>query len=363
MSRVGPLAGLRVCHLGHFAPAYSRNRIVRKALTRAGADVVQVVDQRRYAARTPKLIRRGAGARPDVVMVGFPGHADVGAARIVSWFSGSPVILDAFTSLWEAAVSDRQVTHARSLSGLRYRLEDQVACALADLVLLDTQAHCAYFTSELNVSAAKLRVVPVGADDDIMRPQTGPSSDDPFRVLFYGSFIPLHGVEYIIEAGRLLDRAGVPVEISLLGAGQTRTETERLARELAVPNVRFLERRPYEALRGAIVQSHVCLGIFGTTPKASRVIPNKVFDAIACGRPVITRDSPAIREWFSDRKNVWLCPPGDAEALADAIAELRSDQRARERVAEAGLDLFRRQFSLDAMTRRLAVLMREVVPA
>jgi glycosyltransferase involved in cell wall biosynthesis len=361
MCATAPLAGLRICHLGHFSPAYSRNRIVRKALIRAGADVVEVVDERRYASRTPRLVRRGLGARCDVVLVGFPGHADVGAARVVSWFRGSPVILDAFTSLWEAAVSDRKVTNDRSLSGLRYRLEDQIACAMAHLVLLDTQAHCSYFANELKVPAAKLRAVPVGADDDVMRPHAAPALGNVFEVFFYGSFIPLHGVEYIVEAARLLEGAGVPVRISLLGSGQTRDRVERLARELQVSNVRFLDRLPYEALPAAIARSHVCLGIFGTTPKAARVIPNKVFDAVACGRAVITRDSPAVREWFTDRENVWLCPPGDAQALADAIVELESDEATRERIAQAGLDLFRRAFSVDATGRRLAELVRDAV--
>jgi glycosyltransferase involved in cell wall biosynthesis len=355
-----PLAGLRVCHFGHFSPDYSRNRIMRKALIRAGADVVEVVDERRYASRTPSLVRQGARARFDVVLVGFPGHADVGAARVVSWLRGSPVILDAFTSLWEAAVSDRKVTRGRSLGALRYRLEDQLACSLADLVLLDTHAHCQYFSKELKVSPAKLRAVPVGADDDIMRPQPPLDLGDIFRVFFYGSFIPLHGVEYIVEAGRLLERAGVPVQFSLLGAGQTRHQMERRARKLKLSNLQFLDRRPYVELPGAMAQSHVCLGIFGKTPKAARVIPNKVFDAVACRRAVITRDSPAVREWFTDRENVWLCSPGDPESLAEAIAELR-DEATRERVAQAGLELFRRSFSLNAMASRLAELVREVV--
>jgi glycosyltransferase involved in cell wall biosynthesis len=363
MSAAAPLAGLRICHLGHFSPAYSRNRIIQKALIRAGAEVVQVADDRRYASRTPSLIRRGARAHCDVVLVGFPGHADVGAARVVSRLRGGPVIFDAFTSLWEAAVSDRNVTNARSLSGLRYRLEDQLACSLADLVLLDTRAHCFYFSQELKVSAAKLRAVPVGADEDVMRPQAAPGLDEVLRVFFYGSFIPLHGVEYIVEAGRLLERARVPVQISLLGAGQTRHQMERRARELNLSNVQFLDRRPYEALPDAIAQSHVCLGIFGTTPKAARVIPNKVFDAVACGRAVVTRDSAAVREWFTDRENVWLCPPGDPEALAEAMVQLRSHEATRERIAQGGLDLFRRSFSLEAMACRLADLVREVLAA
>jgi glycosyltransferase involved in cell wall biosynthesis len=361
MSRRKPLEGLRICHFGHFSPNYSRNRIMRKALMRAGAVVVDAFDDRRYVLRTPTLVRRGFQADCDVILVGFPGHADVGAARVVSWLRRSPVILDALTSLWEAAVSDRSVTDPRSLNAVRYRLEDRLACSLADLVLLDTAAHCAYFSDDLSVSQAKLRVVPVGADEDVMRPQPSLASRDPFRVFFYGSFIPLHGVEHIVEAAYLLERAGTPIEISLVGAGQTRHAVERRALELGVANVHFMGERPYESLPPMMGESDVCLGIFGTTPKAARVVPNKIFDALACRRAVITRDGPAVREWFTDREDVWLCPPGDPEALAEAIAHLRSDGQARERVAQAGHELFRRRFSLDALAGQMTEVVEEVL--
>ena len=97
----------------------------------------------------------------------------------------------------------------------------------------------------------------------------------------------------------------------------------------------------------------MCLGIFGTSPKAARVIPNKVFDALATARPVVTADTPAAREAFTHCHDAWLCPPGDAAALADALRTLRSDAALREKLAGRGYELFQRRFSLDAVSRDL----------
>jgi glycosyltransferase involved in cell wall biosynthesis len=84
---------------------------------------------------------------------------------------------------------------------------------------------------------------------------------------------------------------------------------------------------PYRELADWIDHADVCLGIFGDSDKASRVIPNKVFQILAMGKPLITRDSPAIRELLAaDMPGVYLIPPADPEALVGAIRKFRSER-------------------------------------
>jgi glycosyltransferase involved in cell wall biosynthesis len=87
-----------------------------------------------------------------------------------------------------------------------------------------------------------------------------------------------------------------------------------------------------ETIRGA----DVCLGIFGETGKAARVVPNKVYEAMASARPVITGDSPAAREFLRDGVDCLLCRRGDPAALAEAILRLRGDRALSERLAAEG---------------------------
>ena len=92
--------------------------------------------------------------------------------------------------------------------------------------------------------------------------------------------------------------------------------------------LRWVPWVPYAELKDWIHRADVCLGIFGNSDKAARVIPNKVFQILATGTPLITRDSPAIRELLSpDTDGVWLIPPADAVVLASAVSALAAAPR------------------------------------
>ena len=356
----GPLRGVTIAHVGHFDPEYARNRIMAKALRRAGANVLTVEDSRTYLHRSPRLLRGARRADPDVMLVGFPGHADVPTARLAALARRVPVIFDAFVSLYETEVEDRRLTRAGSLRAWRCALEDRIACRFATRVILDTDAHASYFAARVGVPRSKLRRIWVGADDDVMRP--GPPPDDSqFKLFVYGSFVPLQGFEHIVRAAKELEQRGEQVTVEIVGSGQTEDAVRRLAGDLGTSNVQFLGRRPYAELPALMAASHVCLGIFGTSGKAQRVIPNKVFDALAVGRAVITADSAAAREALTHGRDAWLCPAGDPGALADAIVALRSDDETRTRIAHAGHELFRERFSIDALSSDVATLVLETL--
>jgi glycosyltransferase involved in cell wall biosynthesis len=349
-----------IAHVGHFDPNYARNRIMAKALERAGARVRVVSDGRTFFHRTPRLLRELIHGPSDVVLVGFPGHSDVPLARACGLWDRGPVLFDAFVSRYETG-EDRGTAPSGSLRSLSNALQDRLACALAARVICDTDAHADFFETHVGVPRAKLRRIWVGSDDDVMRPAPFPDDAAPFRVFVYASFIPLHGLEHVVRAAHLLEQSGEDVKIDIVGTGATEDAVKRLAAELRVQSVRFLGRRSYEQLPSEIARSHVCLGIFGTSPKAQRVIPNKVFDALAVARPVITGDTPAVREVLTHGENAWLCPPGNPEALAEAVLTLRSDEVTRRRIAELGHALFERRFSIDALSRDVATIVVDVL--
>ena len=138
--------------------------------------------------------------------------------------------------------------------------------------------------------------------------------EETYLILFWGKMIPLQGVPYIQKAAELLQ--GKQIEIRILGD----------------PPI------PYDELPAIIRKADICLGIFGDTDKAMRVIPNKVYEAIAMGKPVISGDSPAIRELFTDRKNILFCKMADPKDLADKIIELKNNNALR--IAHSGHELY-----------------------
>ncbi|MYG17460.1 MAG: glycosyltransferase family 4 protein, partial [Gemmatimonadetes bacterium] len=187
-----------------------------------------------------------------------------------------------------------------------------------------------------------------------------PAEDTPFRVLFVGKFIPLHGLPFMLEAAnRLKD---VPdIEFHLVGSGQLTDEIHETARRLNLENVRFTDWIPYEQLHRFLQGWGVCLGIFGTSDKAVRVIPGKVFVALSAGKAVITADSPAIRELLADGESAVLCRRGDPEALAGAIRRLHRDRELLHRIAEGGSRVFRDHASTEQIGRSASAELEKLV--
>jgi glycosyltransferase involved in cell wall biosynthesis len=238
---------------------------------------------------------------------------------------------------------------------------DKIACTLADRILLDTNSHISYFIDTFKLPRAKFYRIWVGADTDIMHPHPEIQENDEFTIFFYGSFIPLHGIEYIIEAAKILEEQKQQVKFILVGTGQTYKSMHKKAENLRIRTIKFIGRVPYEDLPLIMAKSHICLGIFGTTSKAQRVIPNKVFDALAASKPTITADTPAIKECLLHGKNIWLCPAGNPVAIAEAIITLKNNNCLRRNIGRNGYLRFKEIGSVDIIANQISLLIKEIL--
>lgn len=256
-----------------------------------------------------RLIRRARTmATPDLIIVGYLGHADVHLARRL--WPEVPIVLDHLISLADTA-SDRRST-SRSLQRVLEKV-DRAALGAADVAIVDTEEHRELVPPELR---NRVVVVEVGAP---RRWFVAPAraAHARLRVVFFGLFTPLQGAETIARAIAIL--ADAPIDFLMIGTGQ---DYER-ARQLAAgnSNVWWLDWVSAEELPGVIASHDVSLGIFGTTPKALRVVPNKVFQGAAAGCAVVTSDTAPQRRALAGAGI--LVAPGSAEQLAEALADLQ----------------------------------------
>jgi glycosyltransferase involved in cell wall biosynthesis len=174
-----------------------------------------------------------------------------------------------------------------------------------------------------------------------------------FTVLFFGKYIPLHGLEYIIKAAELL-KGEKDIKFEMIGNGQLYDKMVKLSKNLSVKNIEFVEWVKYDNLASKINKADVVIGIFGGTDKSLRVIPNKVFQAVACGKPVITGDSPAIRELFTDKENILLCKNRDPQSLKNAILKLRDNKDLRNKISNNSYEIFKK--NLDSINIGKAII-------
>lgn len=265
--------------------------------------------------------------RPDVVLIGFPGIVDMLIAAPIARWRGIPLAWDMFMSLYDTVVEDRKLLRQGGLPARLLHALEGFALRRADLVFLDTQAHARRIEKLFNLEHAAASAVWVGAEtacfhatpDQSVDAETADGNTD-LRVLFYGQFIPLHGIETIIRAAR--STRNEPIQWQLIGKGQESESIAELLAEQPLPNLHWEAWVDYAQLPRRITQADLCLGIFGTSDKAASVIPNKVFQIVAMGKPLVTRDSPAIREMLDDAPPcVRLVPAADPDALADAVRD------------------------------------------
>jgi glycosyltransferase involved in cell wall biosynthesis len=278
----------------------------------------------RWLGSYPSLVWRFLRMpRHDAVIVPYMGQLDVLVLWPFAKARGIPIVWDAFISLYNTVVEDRKlISRWNPLAKIIFYWE-WLACKAADIIILDTQAHADYFVETFRVPTDKVHTVFVGAEPEFFSRDDKMITVDPdnLTILFYGQFIPLHGIETIVRAAKLSRNDNL--RWIIIGKGQEEKKISSMLKNEPLENLTWLPWVNYDELIDWIRKSDICLGIFGDTDKASRVIPNKVFQIIMAGKPLITRDSPAIKELLNaDMPGVRLIPPSDPHALIAAVEEL-----------------------------------------
>lgn len=429
----------RICYFGTYSmeEGYPRNRVMIEGLRKNGVEVTEChEDFWKDTSQKLEGVKAGSGIVKmlyrllltyskliskfrrvgyyDALIVGYAGHIDIFLAKVLNLFRRKPVIFDAFFSLYDTAVMDRKIVRYGSIKAKLLRLIDTWSCRLADAVLLDTQSHIDYFVKEFGLSAEKFYAVPVGSalakDDDNTPPrpplkkggeflssfenaplhppltkggQRGGSARH-FEILYFGSYIPLHGVDVILKAAKIIQdvppsplnpppltkggHGGVflndetNVVFTMIGTGQLLPAMQQLVSDLELKNVNFIDRFVEEKeLVQYIQRSDICLGIFGQTEKALRVIPCKVYNCLQFGKPLITGNTVATEGILKHKDNAFLCRPGDPDDLARGIMQLKNDAILREHIGTNGYKYFDNNFSVEAIGQGILRIIHNII--
>lgn len=326
-----------LCYIPGREQSYSRNRVLLKAMKQAGLQIIDCSSAKRTVFRYLLVMLRFLRYKRscDIVFVGFLGHFLI---PIIKLCTRKKIMFDVFVSVYMTMVIDRKKFSANGIPAKLARCIDKWSCRLADVIFCDTEQHKEYFIREYGIDRDKFHILPVGSDDSVMYPRdTKTVSDNRFPVHFHGEFQPLHGARYIVRAAALVP----DIDFQMIGTGKELSACKQLAHDLRLTNISFLAPTSYEMLAEHMAQASVCLGIFGDTPKTQMVIPHKVYEALAMGKPVVTADTPAVRELLTDGEHALLCSAADPEALADALRKLKDNPDLRKNIATNGHAVFR----------------------
>jgi glycosyltransferase involved in cell wall biosynthesis len=294
------------------------------------------------------------------MLVGYPGQFDVYLARLLTWLRRKPLVWDIFMSIYLIAVERGLHQHSR-LTVWAIRQIERFACRLPDRLILDTTEYVEWFGRTHGVKSDRFRLVPTGADDRVFQPLETPQPDPRFfTILYYGSFTPNHGVPVMIEAARLVGD-DPNIRFVLIGNGPEKDRVQALAQHYRLTNVAFIAWVDQAELTRHIARADVCLGVFGVTPQSMMTVQNKIYEALAMRKPVITGNSATIRASFQNEEHLVLVSRTDPRELADAIRHLQREPETRQAIACKGYQRFGESFATQKIGERTRSYLEQIV--
>ncbi len=233
----------KICFFGIYDREYSRNKVIIDGFEANGVEVVHINVNPRHIKGINKYWQlvveswKVKSQKFDFVFVGFPGHTCVWLAKILFW--NKKIVFDIFISQYASVVADRKIYKPFSLGALKQYFLDWHSVRLADVCVLDTDEHIRAFGEKYGLkNENSLRIFLSSA----LAPQREPAhipSRDKFIVQYHGTFIGIHGVEYIVQAAKLVEK-NPRIQFRMIGSGQLLGEMQTLAKSLNLKNMEFL---------------------------------------------------------------------------------------------------------------------------
>jgi len=234
----------------------------------------------------------------------------------------------------------------------------------ADTVVVNSPG----FTEHVKARGAQhVELVPNGSDPRMFNPRDG-GVDFRREYGLLGKYVALyagaHGLSndlfVLLSAAEML-RDRPDIVFVLLGDGKEKAALQTQADELMLKNVCFVPPLPKNDISKALAAADTCIAILKPIPLYRTVYPNKVFDYMAAGRPVVLAIDGVIREVVENADAGVFVQPGDPKALATAISNMADDTNFGRLMGLNGRDAVERHFNRKFLTQRMAVIMEGLI--
>ncbi len=226
----------------------------------------------------------------------------------------------------------------------------------AEAVMVNSPAYVTHVQAR---GARRVTLIPNGADPTMFDPDDDGAAFrarnglvGAFVVLYAGAHGLSNDLGIVLQAAARLLRARPEVRLVLLGDGKEKPNLQRQAAALGLTNVLFLPPLPKMEMARALAAADVCLAILKPLEEYKTTYPNKVFDYMAAGRPVLLAIDGVIREVVEAARCGVFVPPGDAEALAQAICKLADDPLEGRAMGRRGRLYLEQHFSRPALAEQ-----------
>ena len=301
-----------------------------------------------------------AVGKPDVIITVSPPLFTAIAGRVLAWRKRCPLVFNPH-DLWPEAAVQMGALRNPLLVWLSKRLEVSTY-RKAKLVWTVTQGARATLIRR-GVPAEKVFAQPIGADVHMFRPAPRDEAraalgwdqqfGDDFLVIYAGAIGLAHGLGLILRAAeRLRDQPGI--RFLLIGEGATKAELMEDAEQRGLRNVTFLPAQPHSRMPQITSAADACVVALRPLPLFKDTLPSKMFEIMACGRPILLAVDGEARSMAVDDAGAALyVQPEDDAALAQAILTLRAQPQLAETLGRRGREYALAQLDRDRLVARL----------
>lgn len=209
----------------------------------------------------------------------------------------------------------------------------------ADIVLINSPGFMDHVTDR---GARQVVVVPNGVDTHLFTPEADGSQirlryglEDKFVVLYAGAHGLSNDLGIVLEAAAYL-LPHTSIKIVLVGDGKEKPNLMRQATALNLSNVLFLPPFSKQEMPQVLAAADACLAILKPLPLYKTVYPNKVFDYLAAGKPILLAIDGVIRQVVEEAQAGIFVPPGNPQALAKAVLYLSENPQLCRQMGEKG---------------------------
>lgn len=291
--------------------------------------------------------------------VGIPGYLASLQKRV-------PFVFE-IRDLWpEAPIQLGALRHPVPIAAARW-LEKALYRAARRIVTLSPGMLAAL--RDMGVPEGKLAMIPNCCDLDLFTAARADAAlraryglRDEFVVIYAGAMGRANGLEVVIEAARVLQQRGQKsVIVLLVGDGSEHPSLVRLATEYALGNLRFVPSMPKVEFAEFMRVADVCLTIFAHYPVLQTNSPNKFFDSLALGRPVVINYGGWMQQVLERERAGIAVPSNDPDHIADAVIALRDQPDLAAEMGRNARRLAERDYDREVLSRQLLDLLQDVV--
>jgi glycosyltransferase involved in cell wall biosynthesis len=226
---------------------------------------------------------------------------------------------------------------------------------LADHIICPSRVTREYITS-LGISPERVTVIANGVDTARFSPHPTPPDEVPL-LCYIGTLAGWQGLDTLLEAMPLV-LGEHPARLKIVGRGrkEQRKSLQKRIRKMGLAGWVSLEGSvSHDTIPQMINQAHLCLAplSFNDRNVTQGCCPIKVLEYLACGKPLVAANLPVVRELVCDSEEALLFTPDDPADLARCILTLLNDPPLAQRLAEAGCQRVRREFTWEIAQQKL----------